>query len=297
MERIKSRAPFTETPIMDSDYVEERALHQYIRRRTVRLVDLTDGSQGGTAVTIKLRERYFLATAAHVIPEDHRILIVANDVSKQDTIEFKARHVDDDDDLGLLELGESEARLINRDFTDASTLLASVQQTAAWRATLVGYPGQLINSTEETGSLVPRRVHNFPTLVLSTEIIPLSEWPDAGPFNRHSPLSESDLFVRCDSNTQVFEQNLKRLSSTETLTPIDELKLNGMSGCGIWFDKSAHGQIWRPEPLLAGIQTGANLKRGWARGTQIRRWLQLAAKHYPELESINDQITDANVGQ
>ena len=48
---------------------EIRAIQAHVRSRVVRLVDFTDRSQGGTAVKVQIGRRFFLATAAHVIPD------------------------------------------------------------------------------------------------------------------------------------------------------------------------------------------------------------------------------------
>ena len=43
----------------------------FIGRRTVRVIDLTDVTNAGSGVTIKIDDHYFVATAAHVIKENH----------------------------------------------------------------------------------------------------------------------------------------------------------------------------------------------------------------------------------
>ena len=270
--------------------VEERALHQHIRRRTVRLLDFTDKSAGGSAVTVKLRNRYFLATAAHVIPNGHEIRILVGEGHDENISSFLARHVDENDDVGLLELDESTAGKINRDFTAAEQLLLQLDQSSGWCATLIGYPSQSVVTEQNKVGSILHRTHSFATLTIVTELIPRKEWPRKASFERRPPLSRSDLFVKVDPNTVVYQQDLTDLDPADSPSNVTEVQLAGMSGCGIWLDRVLDDEIWRPEPILAGIDTGALPKQGWARGTQISRWLKLVIKHYKDLKEIGEQL-------
>ncbi len=272
--------------------MEEKALHQHIRRRTVRLLDLTDKSAGGSAVTVQLGERFFLATAAHVIPPNHEIRVLVGEADEENIGQFKARHVNEEDDVGLLELDESTAGAIDSEFTGYEQLPIHFDQSSRWCATLIGYPGMSVVSEDERDGDILRRTHSFATFSLVTNIIPFGEWPKRASFQRRPPSEESDIFVEFKPETTVYHQDWTDLDRPDTPAPEDEVRLEGMSGCGIWLDRARDDGVWRSEPSLAGIDTGVCPSQGWARGTQIAHWLALVCEHYKEFSWIRSQLKD-----
>ncbi len=58
---------------------EELGLDAFIRDRTVCLVDMTDKTNGGSAVKIAIGDRKFLATASHVLRAGHDIRALVRD--------------------------------------------------------------------------------------------------------------------------------------------------------------------------------------------------------------------------
>ena len=259
--------------------MEEQAMHRHIQRRTVRLCDFTDPSKGGTAVLVKLGDRHFLATAAHVIPDGHDIRIL-RDTNKGGPFEdFLQRYTDTDNDVGLLEVPVSVATMLDRDFVETDQIAIRIDNKSAIATTLCGYPGQLI----ETTSKIHYKSHNFRFLTLVTKTIPQRNWPTEGVLRDFK--EGHDLLVRFKNDGELFHENMKDLGAepirSEGPTDID---LAGMSGCGMWFDYTPANEIWEPQPRLVGIQTSALHKSdGWARGTLIEHWLNLVAKNYPDL--------------
>ncbi len=275
---------------MTEDRYEERALHQHIRNRTVRLLDLTDKTCGGSAVTVKIEKRFFLATAAHVIPSGHEIQVLIGESNDENVGRFAARHLDEEDDVGLLEIEETVATTIPREFTEYAQLAARLDQRSAWSATLIGYPGQLVETQSAREGKICRRTNTFRTLALASRIIPNTKWPNSGGFQRRSPRADCDLFVEFDPSTHVLEQNLREMDQDELPTDIHDVCLAGMSGSGIWLEHYSDSTIWRPDPILVGILTGVKRKERWARGTLISQWVRLVARHYPEFRSVEQQL-------
>jgi hypothetical protein len=265
--------------------IEERALHAHIRKRTVRLLDFTDKSKGGSGVTVQLEHRFFVATAAHVIPKDHEIRILdgANQINT-----FENWQLDKENDVGFLELSSDTASVIDREFS--TRIMLRLEQTEDWATTLIGYPRQSIETQESVRDQTLYRKYNFHTLTLVSELIPTSDWPKSGDFRRRPPQDAADVFVRFDSHGQLFEQDLTDLDQSELPKQPGDVLLAGMSGCGIWLDRYHDNGIWRPEPALFAIQTGANARHQWARGTQVKHWLQLVVQDYPDLTRIADQL-------
>lgn len=265
--------------------LEERALDAHIRKRTVRLLDLTDKNKGGSGVTVKLEKHFFVATAAHVIPKGHDIRIL--DGTNQIAV-FENWQLDKQNDVGFLELAADVANDLNREF--ATKIIRELEQRENWACTVVGYPGQCIELEESVDDQTLYRQYNFRTLSMVTELIPYSEWPTTGDFRRRPPQVDADVFVRFDSQCEVVQRDLTDLDHPGLLEQSGDVLLHGMSGCGIWIDEYNDNGIWRPEPSLLAIQTGAKANEQWARGTQFRCWLQLVVDNYPELTSIADQL-------
>lgn len=270
------------------DRLEERALEQHIRQRTVRLLDLTDKRCGGSGVTIRLGNRCFVATAAHVIPSNHDIQILVGDGHEDNVGQFAARHIDEEHDVGLLELDGAAARRINREFTEPGAFLRQVDQAHAYAATVVGYPGQLAETESRIAGDTLFRTHSFRTLTLVTTLIPLADWPTSNLFQRRQPDAAFDHFVSFDSTLSILQRNLTDLDGGESPSAIDEVHLAGMSGGGIWLEHRVEGKLWTASPILAGLITGAT--RNWARGTQMNCWLRLVVRHYPEFREIERQL-------
>ncbi len=270
---------------MKAKLIEERALHAHIRRRTVRLLDFTDKSEGGSGVTVQLEHRFFVATAAHVNPRDHKIRIL-DGTNQIDT--FENWQLDKENDVGFLELSSDTANVIDREFS--TRIMLQLEQTENRPATLIGYPGQSIETQESVREQILYRKYNFHTRTLVSELIPTPDWPKSGDFRRRPPQEAADVFVRFDSHGQLLEQDLADLDQPEFPKQSGEVLLAGMSGCGIWLDQYHANGIWRPEPALFAIQTGANASQEWARGTQIKHWLQLIIQGYPDLTRIADQL-------
>jgi hypothetical protein len=212
---------------MTETRIEERAMEQHVRRRTFRLLDLTDKSCGGSGVAIKLGKRFFVATAAHVIPSDHNIRILVGEGHDEDIGTFAARYVSEEDDVGLLEIEEQFASAINREFTEAPQLMTRVDQTSHWAATLVGYPGQLVETQSTTSNNTIHSIHSFRTLTLITQLIPSRDWPDSGDFQRRSPQLDSDVFVRFDHKAALLERNLADIHDDDTPSRIDVVAVSG----------------------------------------------------------------------
>lgn len=271
---------------MKAEPIEERALHAHIRKRTVRLLDFTDKSEGGSGVTVQLEHRFFVATAAHVIPRDHEICIL--DGTDQ-IATFENWELDKENGVGFLELSSDTANAIDREFS--TRILLHLEQMEHWATTLIGYPGQNIETQELVRDQTLYRKHSFHTLTLVSELIPTSDWPKSGDFRRRPPQGAADVFVRFDPHGQLFEQDFTDLDQSESPKQSGDVLLAGMSGCGIWLDQyHDDAGIWRPEPALFAIQTGANARQQWARGTQVRLWLQLIVQPYQDLTRIADQL-------
>ena len=273
---------------MSSPRLEERALHDHIRHRTVRLLDLTAKDKGGSGVLIRLFDRCFVATAAHVVPEGHDIQILVGEADQLNVATFNNRFRDDDADVAALEIPADSTGQLLRDFTEADQIAAKgVDQTENWCATLIGYPGQLIESTDQVSGDTLFRTHSFRTLALVTTTLRIQDWPNSNSLERPPAEVDRDIFLRFDQECGLMEQDLTSVDLNEKRSAIADVFLHGMSGCGIWLDQYRHDGIWMPKPVLAGIQTSAQHRAGWARGSTMKCWLEMMAA---EITGIRDLL-------
>lgn len=78
--------------------IQCEALTRQASSRTYRLIDKTDPYYGGTAIAITIGDRYFMATAGHVISKDRQYEIVLRNKRGQSINCFNSRQFDTDTD-------------------------------------------------------------------------------------------------------------------------------------------------------------------------------------------------------
>ena len=270
---------------------EDWALQDWVGGRTVRLVDLTDKSAGGTAIKIAIATRSFLATAAHVISEGHDVRALVRGRKNEFADDFTGRGVDERHDVAFLELSNASAKLIGEHYVSKEEIVTDLDRSVPWACIVSGYPGQLIRTTDDVVSPdTVERVYDFEPVAHYSAMIGSDKWPREG-FQRVIA-SDADLFVHFDGNSQLeyvkFRESYTRLAKTD-LKPI----LDGISGGGIWLDSRPNAErIWYPRPLLGGIQTSYFPTDKCIRGTRIDRWLDLIAREQHELRDEIARIFD-----
>jgi len=260
--------------------IQCEALTRQASSRTYRLIDKTDQSCGGTAIAINIGDRYFLATAGHVISEDHKYEIVIKNKMPQPIDCFQSRQFDTDTDVGLLEIPKKKKHLIDS-WVTVSDICTDINQHKKNNVVIVGYPGEYIIQTPKKqisrNNFLEFRICS--TLCYMSSTLPIEKWPTEGIENQ--TIEERDIFIDFDpGNMFTSDPNTVDISPAESMQCPD---LPGISGGGIWLWESEEGVIWKPFIKLIGIQHSALKKDQWMRGTRINRWLDLVAKKYPDL--------------
>lgn len=270
--------------------LEGGAIMARMRGCTIRLLDFTRPDCGGTGVGVALGERYFLATAEHVIPVDHDIRLLVRGCGDV-KVEFASSCRSKDDDVALLELERSLAESIACEFVSADGMALELDQYARVPVTVLGYPGQLINTTEFEGINADEWVqaHECRTLTFVSETMPTSEWP-GGELCRHRAMLGRDLFVYFEPETTMQKMNLRLAEPPLEAIDFDKVLLDGMSGGGIWLEHAESRGVWYASPKLLGIQVSYLPSAGWLRGTPIARVLDLAWDNYPDLRDTIDAL-------
>lgn len=238
----------------------------------------------GTAIAVQIGEQFFLASAKHVIGDDHQLEVPARDgVAPAVSSDFITRCCHDQLDIGFLELKPDVADRFY--FADSTRLLTETDDDRELPALVVGYPDQFINSreTQIAGDLW-LRLHGCAALIYRSVVPRRSEWPDDSSFE--APLvSGRDLLV--DFNPPGEIKILPPGTSLDDAPKIDcpELDPHGISGGGIWLAQveERNGGLQVPDARLIGIQTGWFAKYGWLKGVRIGAWLDMLSARYPQL--------------
>ena len=271
------------TPETDTDRIQWEALIQQARRFTYCLIDETE--QGiGSAIAVHLGERFFLATAKHVIDNNHDLKILARDsLVPVTSSDFMARHCDEQLDVGLLELNSNAADRF--DFTDGTRLLAEIDIEGELPAIVVGYPGQFIRSAEtQIAENIELHINRCDVLMYRSVVLPQSEWPDDDLLP--NPLSR-DRDILLDYHWEPRIRHVPPNTSVIDVSAVDCHRLDprGMSGGGIWLAQveERSGGLRFPDVRLIGIQTGWYEQDGWLKGHRIGGWLDMVHSVYPDL--------------
>ena len=252
-----------------------------ILEKTVSGVPPYDFKGSGTLIAIK--DRLFVATAAHIIPRhlNERNLWVLSKKRhrpcKDGVVRILRFKKDKSIDVGYLELSLENIS----DYLDCEPCpIERVRILGPGRSeqlsALVGAPQEFVKPKERAEA---RAV--FPTIkpYLITPI-PVKEWPNVPSINR-PPQDDVDIFL-----------NFPRDGITELATdePLVYVTAEGYSGGGIWdWDFDPEG-LWQPtDAVLFGIQSSWNSTKRYLRAIQIQHWLRLIYEDYSDLQSTLDK--------
>lgn len=273
------------TPETNTDLIQWDALRHQSSRFTYCLIDETEQKMG-TAIAVKLGQRFFFATAKHLIDNNHEMTILAvHPLAPATSSDFIAKHFHERLDIGLLELNSAVADRF--DFAESTRLLEEFDSEGTLPGALViGFPRQFIRSAEtQITADVRLRIIRTDSLVLRSVVLPQSQWPSNSTLLE--PLNPTrDLLVDYKPESQV--RHLPPGTSVTDVHPVDcpELDPCGMSGGGIWlaYVEQRNEGLLLPDVRLIGIQTGWYRQSGWLKGLRIGVWLNLIRTMYPDLQ-------------
>jgi hypothetical protein len=255
-----------------------QGIDQFILRRTVRIHDLTDANGGGTGVTILARNRYFVATAAHVMVTGHEFGVLLRDGTSEFLTAFSQIHLCEHGDIALIELaeGQNERMSASHDFVTEDELYKGRYPHRNVPITIVGYPSFVVTQSAPVRLSPELSAHfvGFGTLNYETNCLTRAEWPVGPDFPTRSARTH-DIFCKYRPGHQpAIRRDMQRLDSPELEGAFTKVPLNGMSGGGIWipyqFNKPS-GVTFMGAKLL-GIQSSypRDGKGRWIRGTRIQ---------------------------
>lgn len=265
------------------------AVAEQVRRVTYCLIVDTGDTEVGTAVAIQLGERFFLATAAHVVDNVHGVKALVRGQVAHYVSNFVARHCNKDFNVGLLEVSSSDSHLF--DFLSRDRLCETIEAEHHLPAMVVGFPAQFCKPSKKIDltSESSLQVVHCDTLTFHTVVLPRSEWPSDGLPDDHGRCRQlvdgHDMLIDYTPEPEVkpFPGKTGGIENP----PVECLSLDphGMSGGGIWLAQVAEGKerLNYPDARLIGLQIGWHRARHLLRGIRIRNWLDLVRSRYPGL--------------
>ncbi len=251
---------------------------------TVRLVDSTDPSEGGTGVAIRFGHRFFVATAAHVAQPGHQLSIVLRSPLCHEITVFQARHRDTTGDVAVLELDAKTAIASSLDFLSHEHLQCPLDANEERPVVVIGYPGEYLTALGQE-AYPPRASLEFrccSAFTYCSQTMPFERWPNRE--RTELGLRDCDMFVDFDPESRIEilcpDNALSRPPSVEHKAPA----IGGVSGGGIWLRESdVINGVWRAAPRLLGLQISCSNGGKWLRGTTIDRIVDLISEHYPDV--------------
>lgn len=256
-----------------------QALVNQAEDRTRGIRDLEDRSLA-TAVAVTLGERFFLATAGHVVHKSHRLALIT-ETGELPLAEVKRDwRYDEKVDVAFVEVAREQAGAITASL-GPNDILTDFDEKMQHDALVLGFPTDAyVQIRQGLGCM---------SFICRSVTLPRAEWPRTWLLENGRAIKLStkrDILARYvdpkgeavvrDRNTAVEVENLR------TAPPGPA----GMSGCGIWLTCASEPKesgLWRPNMQLIGLQHAAMIQGRLLRGTRIGHWLDLVAQSYPEL--------------
>lgn len=261
---------------------ENEAIAQQLSQHIFPISDM-DAQHTGTCIPIRIGDRYFLATAAHVLNTSNRLEIVPRDGTKRPIFQFKNKVVDNTADLGLLELQRSDAARCLSSFLCEDQILVGLSTRRTLPVAVIGYPSDFIKQMSRQHISADQYLRHlaFNSFTYKGRSLHTSKWPTS--YYERPPRRGRDIFIHLNPGPEIMLSHPKRAGIGPLKTKGDIPCLKGISGGGIWLLEIKTEGIWHSHSRLIGIQVDAKQDENWLRGTLIDRWLALVDANYPAL--------------
>lgn len=261
---------------------EKEAIRQQLNQHNFPILDL-HAQHTGTCIPIRIGDRYFLATAAHVLSTNLKLDVIPRCDTKAPISKFKNKFADDEADVGLLELYQADATRCRDSFLHEDQILVGLGTRRLLPVAATGYPSDFI---KQVGQVEVVRGRYLDLLALSSltyrgHTLQASKWPTG--YYERPPKRGRDIFVHLHPKEEVTLSHPKRAGIGSLKATMDMPSLRGISGGGIWLMTIKSDGVWRPHCSLIGIPVDAKQDENWLRGTLIDRWLALIETNYPAL--------------
>lgn len=265
-----------------------QAIAEKARKFTYCLI--IDDKTIGTAISIKLGEHYFLATASHVIENANDIKLITHNQIANCVTDILAKHCDSRNDLSLLEISSSDSEYFD-DFLSFDCLYITNEDEKLNPALVVGYPCKFCNTVKEVvlskNSIV--KLTRCDSVSFHTNTLPCSKWPCDGLPNEDGNYKQlvigRDILLDFRPKPEIKPFTSQTAGTANPAIKCSPLNPHGMSGGGIWLPQSTEGKekITYSKTCLIGIQLSWYPDRNLLRGIRIGAWLDFVKKIYPNI--------------
>lgn len=251
---------------------EHDAIIHRVQRFNRRITDFDDPTAGGSGTAIRIYDRFFIATAAHVIEADHRYALGKHE-GEREVRSFPAKGFNLALEVGFLEVA-AEALDDHDSFAEVKDLAPMSDHIV--EVVVAGFPG--VGLRRLSAGMCAKAD------LVRCDTVPVSDWP--GDCERPTR-PENDIFVNYPKTLGHQELGAGRGFDESSARQRETDDPRGMSGGGIWhyvLNENRESGIRYPGPRLLGIQVSVYERQRSLRGTQIRHWCDLVGKHYPEMK-------------
>ena len=273
--------------------LRDKAITKQIVDVTYRLLDEDDCTLGGTAVALKIGGRHFLATAAHILSNKHRLSVHLKTEDLRFS-GFSGREYcpDDDPDVGFLEIPQEDIRRLPWAFLDGKHVVTSFDRNSALLVRVVGFPGEYMRviKREQIGSNDLRETRAIRGFHYLTHLLPRAKCPES------TDGDESVLYLDFNPDLPVLSDPSNMIDVVPKETGEMAPPLYGISGGGIWLEQEATEKgIWRADTKLLALQSSYHKGDGWIKGTSMVKWLDLVEGCYPDLKQAIANIRSGGI--
>lgn len=259
-----------------------REIGNWVSRRTYVLLDVSSGAEGASAVPVRIGQRYFFATAGHVLScgsplhvlTEHRHVSLPE--SKRNYVKSGKEH-----DYGYVELVPSELIPVDH-WLDLEDLQPTIDFAHTAHVVVSGWPTEWYSAAGRAEKIAHV---NCAWSVLR----PPRDWPEADVLG-YKPAPEEHVYVEYPGEEATLTMTPSDINADAWSVQSEPVYPVGMSGGGIWLvpEPGGSSSVWRPHASLIGIQASLLSVNRLLHGNRIGLWLDLVAGDYPD---VHDEIT------
>lgn len=244
-----------------------QAIRDHLQQIGVAIVAFKDGEpyELGSGTCVKIGDRCFIATAAHVIDKypNEALFLITQQEPQDSTPVIIGRGSDPDLDVAWLELQPGVERTLGRNFIAIDRMRLGVAHLEKDLVVVYGYPSE--KASVHRGS----RIHGLGVqpICFATNTLDGTERPTSANVARDICLAYP----------------YEHLWGPDG--PMAGIAAPGLSGGGIWTVEAGTQGLWSPDKCqLVGIEHSWSPWK-WVKGSQVQHFLALMVRQLPELAS------------
>ena len=261
-----------------------RAMREHLDTRIVPIL-LKKGNEIrdiGSGTCLRVRNKFFVITAGHVIEEvasNRRTmsLVGSGTPGPEITVVRRIGYTWDESsgvDVGYIELLGGKLTDLGKEFISVDDLEPNINHLQNDAISVWGYPAEFVRREQisERTALIVRPMH------VQTLTIAPDDWPSGKKREVHILLK--------------YPQEGEDRSGNPT--PIPDAP--GISGGSMWALGARNKDIWAPEKArMIGIQCSWHRRRRYLVGMQIQHCISKLVQDYPDLEEITRALREESV--